>query len=106
MAVQSNSVYPPLYSQCAVIAGLETYIKAGDFTNFPKRTVLATTGPLGIRPKDACSCIKKVIEFMETWFGPAGEDLMPTPTLMANVYMFGLLVKSIASGDHAATGRL
>jgi len=72
--------------QTAVIKKLEAYLAAGKFTSFPKTTPLATAGPLGIRPKASC-CVKKAVDHMEALFGPLGEGLMPTPTLIAAFYL-------------------
>ena len=87
--------------QANVIAKLEKYIAAGDFTTFPQHTVLATSGPAGIRPKDVTCCIKKAIEIMEAWTTSSSSDFAPvfTDTFWAGVYMFGVGVKGIFTGD-------
>lgn len=87
--------------QGAVIAGLEAYLKAGDFSkNWKKPTTVtaATAGPLGQRPKVSC-CLKKVIDRMEEVLTPLGEGLMPTATGWAAIYVGKIFVKAMISGD-------
>lgn len=87
--------------QTAVIAGLEAYLKAGDFSkNWKKPTTItgATAGPLGKRPKVSC-CLRKVIDFMETVTTPLGEGMMPTQTGWETIYIGNIFVKAMFSGD-------
>jgi hypothetical protein len=87
--------------QADVIAKLERYIAADDFTTFPAHSVIATSGPAGIRPKDACCCIKKAIEAMEAYTTSNTSDFAPTftDTFWAGIYMYGLLIKGVWTGD-------
>jgi hypothetical protein len=60
-----NEVEQLYDKQTSMIEGLEAYLQAGNFTYFPKHTVLATSGPFGKRPKLSC-CAQKIIEMMES----------------------------------------
>ena len=73
--------------QDAVIAKLEAYIAAGNFTTFPATTALATSGPLGIRPNASC-CVLKIVEQMEAWTAWRDGSPYPTLTFAHGVYLF------------------